>query len=336
LYHFDTAWAAEKSFFSFGKRVKEFVIIPNPQQNPLTALSADQLEGVWRFAHQAMHTRFEIWIAHEKGVYAEQAAHDAFHLLDKLEKNISRFIPNSDIARLNSAPVNMPIRLDEATIRCLACAEKLDEISRGVFDITIGPLVDLWKTETHPSEKSLRNATRCIGMRHLRIDAGENTAARTCAGLRIDLGGIGKGFAVDRMADRLREWDIDHALIHGGASSVMSFGQPEGHEGWPMQISNPGGGEILSRFELKDEAMGASGLEKGAHIIDPRSARPVSHHRAAWIRGPSAAEMDGLSTAFMILQPGQIRDIVSPHPDIRAWTINNEGKSSIFGEWKTE
>lgn len=283
-----------------------------------------------------MHTRFEIWIAHEDGVYAEQAAHNAFQNLNTLEQNFSRFIPNSDISRLNHAPANQPVRLDAATIGCLQTAETLNQISLGVFDITLGQLLDVWKAESHLSEEAVRNAMRCISMKHLRVDTEENTAARTCDGLQVDLGGIGKGFGVDRMAEQLREWDIEHALIHGGASSVKAFGMPEGHQGWPVQITAPEGGQILSHFELQDEAMGASGLIKGAHIIDPRTGRPVSHHRAVWVRGHSAAEMDGLSTTFMILNPEQIADIVRHSAKVSAWIILQEGESRQFGKWKTE
>jgi thiamine biosynthesis lipoprotein len=281
-----------------------------------------------------MHTRFEIWIVHEDGVYAEQAAHNAFQGVDDLEQNLSRFITNSDISRLNNAPVNQPIRLDEETIRCLKYAETLNQVSMGVFDITVGPLVNLWKVKPAPSEKSIKEAVHCIGVRHLRINAEENTAVRSCEDLQIDLGGIGKGFAVDRMAEQLREWDIDHAMIHGGASSVRASGRPHGHQGWPVQISTPGGEHMLSRFELRDEAMGASGQIKGTHIIDPRTAQPLSHHRAAWVRGPSATEMDGLSTAFMILNSEQIQDIVESNSKVSAWIINNESESRQYGEWE--
>jgi len=281
-----------------------------------------------------MHTHFEIWIVHPDGIYAEQAARNAFQNLNALEQNLSHFIPNSDISRLNTAPVNQSIRLNDETIRCLTHAVTLNKISKGTFDITIGPLVNLWKTEGHPSEKPIREAIRCIGMKHLRIDTKENTAARICDGLQIDLGGIGKGFSVDHMAEQLKEWDIEHALIHGGASSVRAFGKPEGHQGWPVQISSPSGENILSQFVLRDEAMGASGLVKGAHIIDPRTARPVSHHRAAWVRSSSATEVDGLSTAFMILQSEQIDKIIRNGLEISAWIIDDKDMSKQFGKWK--
>jgi len=291
---------------------------------PLTALDVDQFENIWRFAHQAMHTRFEIWITHEDGIYAEQAAQDAFQLLDDLEQNLSRFIPNSDISRLNQAPANQPVQLDENTLHCLFAAKYISEISNRTFDITVGSLLEA------------QLDSDCIGMKHFNIDSNENTVTKSHDGLRIDLGGIGKGFAVDRMTDQLQEWDIENVLIHGGASSVKAVGHPDGHEGWPVQISHPESGEVLSRFELHNESMGASGLEKGAHIIDPRNGQPASHHQAVWARGPTATEMDGLSTAFMILNPKQIETIIQNHSDRSAWIIDAEGRNHQFGNWKDQ
>lgn len=280
-----------------------------------------------------MHTRFEIWIACEDGVYAEQAAANAFQKLNSLEQNLSRFIPNSDIGRFNHALADRPVRMDDSSLRCLKIADRMSGLSGGAFDVTVGPLTDAWKTGSHPSAKEIRRAMRCIGFKHVRIEAENHTAVRTCDGVRLDLGGVGKGFAVDRMADELREWDIVRALIHGGASSVLGFGGPDDRQGWPVQISHPEGEQILSRFELTDEAMGASGLEKGAHILDPRTGRPVSHHRAAWVRGASAAETDALSTACMILNPEQIAKLAG-QPGLGVWIIDRNGRSKRFGNWK--
>lgn len=310
-------------------------IPPRPAQNPLTALAARELEGVWRFAHQAMHTRFEIWIRYGNGVYAEQAARQAFHVLDGLEQNLSRFIPNSDIARLNSAPKRRPVRLDETTIRCLEATQQIFQISEGAFDITIGPLVQLWKAGPLPSDNQIRQILKAAGMRKLCIDTENDTATRNSEALQLDLGGIGKGFGVDCMADELRKWDIAHALIHGGASSVRAFGHPKEHKGWPVQISHPEKGIILSRFELKEEAMGASGLEKGTHILDPKTGRPVSRHRAVWIRGTSATETDGLSTACMILKPEQINRLTEQHSGLGIRILGHTGQSRQWGSWQS-
>ena len=136
----------------------------------------------------------------------------------------------------------------------------------------------------------------------------------------MDLGGIGKGYAVDLVAELLEDWGIERALVHGGFSSVLAL-EPRGGDGWPLTLSDPAApSRVLARLSVRQTALGASGVRKGDHILDPRTGEPVRGRRAAWValprpdptgadasadEGPriaAGAVTDALTTAFMLLE----------------------------------
>jgi len=127
------------------------------------------------------------------------------------------------------------------------------------------------------------------------------------------------------MAELLREWNVDTALIHGGFSSVLALDKPPGTKGWPLTLSNPGppeaGRQTIARIDVENRAVGGSGLQKGQHIIDPRTAKPVQGRRAAWACAHDAATADALSTAFMVMAPDEIEQYCSRHPNTLAMIV---------------
>lgn len=299
--------------------------------------NCDSITGLHRFCHEAMATTFEIFILHSDGRYARQAAQAAFSELDRLEGELSRFIENSDISRINNLPAGQPVLIGLETFECLQIAARMYEETSGAFDVTIGPLLNCWlnedKTLRTPSEEQLNLARQRTGMHLLRLDQSEHTVEILAAPVQIDLGGIGKGYAVDRMAQLLGEWSIDTALISGGSSSVLALGRPPDQEGWPVSLVDPADRkQILSRLLLRDRAVGGSGLEQGNHIIDPRTAKPVESKRAAWSCAPTGAIADALSTAFMIMSPDQIRQYCLHHPQTMALALLGQAGKDLQKE----
>jgi thiamine biosynthesis lipoprotein len=272
---------------------------------------------VHRFAHEAMATVFEVLCAHDDAGYARQAAHAAFLLVDRLEQELSRFVANSDVSRINALAAGQDTRVSPSTLECLEIAQGLFEVTGGAFDVAIATGLD--RLELVPEAFLVR--------------------ARE-GGARIDLGGIGKGYAVDRMAELLVEWGIGRALVHGGRSSVVALEPPPGTDGWPLTLSAPWPGDerVLVRLETCRRALSASGTRKGDHIVDPRTRRAV-RGRAAWValsgavrpelpaqasteteaRGSPAAVAEGLSTAFTILPTREIEDLSRRWPGLEAW-----------------
>jgi len=307
------------------------------------ANTTDAAIDLHRFSHKAMATIYEIFIVQEDASYAQQAAYEAFFELDKLEQELSRFIENSDISRINNLPENQSVRIGLAAFECLECSAQIYKETDGAFDITMGPLLKCWlnkdKTVRIPSEKELEFARQHTGLNLLQLDENEHTVTVHASPLHVDLGGIGKGYAVDKLVELLRDWEIDSALIHGGASSVFALGAPPGTKGWPLTLSRPlNPKQTLMRLNLRDQALSGSGLQKGQHIIDPRSARPVQGNRAAWAWAANAATSDALSTAFMIMSPDEVEKYCSRNQDVLAMILTEEeGREEAgiqyFGSW---
>lgn len=261
--------------------------------------------GAHRFSHAAMATVFEVHCVHADARYAAQAAQAAFDLVDRLEQDLSRFVENSDISRINHLAGGEATRVSPWTMECLQIAWHVYDLTGGAFDASIGS--GLLRLELAPDEFSVR--------------------ARD-GGARLDLGGIGKGYAVDRMAEVLEEWEIPHALVHGGYSSVMALGAPPDQDGWPLTLSAPGAGEnrVLERVSARQRAFSASGVRKGDHVLDPRTGLAVRGRRATWVvvprvDGGAAAVADALSTAFMIQPAGEIAELCRRFPGLEAWVV---------------
>jgi len=303
------------------------------------------IPGMMRFSHEAMATTFEILVVHEDERYARQAAAAAFDEVDRLEGELSRFLENSDIARINNLPAHQPLQLGLDAFACLLASAQMYAQTNGAFDVTVGSLVKCWRAEDGsprtPSPEELDGARLRTGMNLLELDEREHTVQLSASPVQVDLGGIGKGYAVDRVAELLAEWSIDTALISGGYSSVLALEAPPGTSGWPLTLSDPADRKhILARPHLRAGALSGSGVQKGGHIISPRTGQPVQGRRAAWSSVPDATTADALSTAFMIMDPDEIRQYCSLHPDVLAMVIlHNEGqelqKDTLlhFGRW---
>jgi thiamine biosynthesis lipoprotein len=270
-----------------------------------------------------MATLFEILICHEDQHYANQAAWEAFRELERLELDLSRFNENSDVARINKLQAGQSVRVGADTFECLKACIQFYAETGGVFDVSVGALMNCWlnpdKSLRSPPPDEIKWAQEHTGLYHLLLDETNLTVQVLISPLFLDFGGFGKGYAVDKMAALLSEWTLETFLIHGGTSSVLAAGAPPDNDGWSISISHPFGPEqVLEYVSLSHQAMSGSGLQKGRHIIDPRSARPIAVKRATWTFAPSAATCDALSTAFMILSHEEIAVYCKNHPDVQA------------------
>ncbi len=308
-------------------------------------MSQDIKSKTHKFTHNAMATVFEIFILNEDKAYGGQAAQAAFKKLDLLELELSRFIENSDISKINSLQANSSTRVGPATFQCLQQCAQICKNTGGAFDITVGSLYDCWCKKTKslqkPSKQELNYALERTGMSLLKMDRKNFTVQVMKDNMKLDLGGVGKGYAVDQMVKLLGDWGIKTALIHGGASSVYALGAPPDSIGWPLTISNPGESkDTLEHIYLSNQAMSGSGLhQKGGHIINPGTAQPLKDKIATWTIGPGAALCDALSTAFMVMSRKEIKNYCSIYRNVKALIADPEfGKNKKrelfkFGLW---
>ena len=298
--------------------------------------AAPQAPTLHRFAHEAMATTFEVILAaktstKETALYAAQAAQALFAEIDRIENDLSHFISSSDISRINHLGAKEPVRVSLYTFECLKIAEQLYRQTGGVFDVTIGALMACWRTpdgkNRRPSVAEIDAARERVGMDKVVFNKKDLTIALRKEGVSLDLGGIGKGYALDKAAELLKDWregtpDITGALLHGGESSVLAIDAPAAQAGWKVSVGadmsdpNPPPQEIV----LRDRALSGSGTQlRGKHIIDPRTARPARRALRAWASTPSATASDALATAFMTLSPAEVKEYCSRYSD--TWAI---------------
>lgn len=291
-------------------------------------------QDYFRFSQFAMNTVFEIMTPHAEKTYAAQAASEAFSELRSLEEKLSRFLPNSDISKINSSSAGSVVPIGDEAFECLAACKALAHETGGLFNISVGALLEIWKnaegTSSQPTQEEINNAKLRMRLDMIELNADNFTATLHGDGIIIDLGGFGKGYAVNRMAEVLQEWDIESALIHGGRSSVLVYGERV----WPLSISNPWTGDLIQTLQLQNAALGASGLQKGDHIINPASGYPVTVSNASWYLGSDAAVADALSTALLLMDSESIENFCGKFEGSGAFLLSE--KTFIqhrFGSW---
>ena len=281
-------------------------------------------------ARHAMATRFELVLHGEEPSALRAAGEEALDEVDRLEAQLSLYRPSSEIAHLNAHAALGPVRVTPGLFALLEHAKKLHGETFGAFDITVAPLVRCWGfmhgTGRVPKPEELESARTKVGMDLVELERADFTVRFAREGVMLDLGAIGKGYAVERAADLLREAGVTSALLHGGTSTVYALGAPPDAQSWQVavespevameSVSRPSGSsepaptDPLTTVALRDEAMSVSAVwgksfeAEGrvyGHVLDPRSGRPVSGAILAAVVLPSATETDALSTALLTL-----------------------------------
>ncbi|MBL7114550.1 MAG: FAD:protein FMN transferase [Kiritimatiellae bacterium] len=284
--------------------------------------------SVYSFAHEAMSTEFEVIIASDDQELARAAAAAVFREVDHLERLLSRYDAGSDIGQINLLKTDSSVRVTVDTFECIQVAQWVHGVTGGMFDPTIGPLMSCWRDDQGnsrtPSSEEIAAARDRVGLHKLVLDPEVFSVGWLGAPGALDLGGIGKGFAIDKAAEILDDWDITNAVISGGGSTVRTIGSsPEKGSGWPIGIGGQWAeAEGCGTISLKNRSLSGSGKEvKGEHIIHPQKGRPATTHIGAWAVAPSAAKSDGLATAFMMMGRGKVEAVCRKHSGVGAFLV---------------
>jgi thiamine biosynthesis lipoprotein len=264
--------------------------------------------------HQAMATVYKLTIVHGEPAYARHAAAAALAELDRIEGRLSRYVESSDVFRLNRLARGQSTMVHLDTFECLRVAGEMGQATGGAFDVAYGSA-----------------GPRTPGPR-FELDPESHTVRLLADGVRLDLGGIGKGFALDRMAALLAEWGIDSGLLRASTSTLLALGPPPGEPGWPVRV---GADHDPLPLRLTRRAVSASGPSvKGSHVIDPRTGRPATGHFRAWAVAPTAAVADALSTAFLVMTHAEVQAFCQAHPEVSAHLIR-AASGQHHGGWTT-
>lgn len=257
-----------------------------------------------RFSHEAMNTTFTLRIRGVEQAIAQGMARECFDQLDYMETRLSRFIEGSDVSRINHMRAGQTLYLSEACHQCLLLALDACVKTSGLFDITLGTRI------AHRKSGGSGPVPPLTG----RLTIHPDVPAITCEepGREIDLGGIAKGFALDRLKQLLTEWGAEDALLAAGASSLLAFGPGT----WPIELT---GDRESASLLLTNQSLSASGTGiQGGHIVHPGGphAMPAIPCSRIWVTAPTAALAEIWSTALMLVPCEEIPDFIAGNEDI--------------------
>jgi thiamine biosynthesis lipoprotein len=316
---------------------------------------------VYRFSHQAMGTYFEVFIAGQDEDYSRGAARAFFKEIDRLERLFSRFDPSSELSMINRLRSGESLMVGVETYECLKLSFELMRETGDAFNInfravkgkgeSMAPGKDEARVQESGEEAGSKQSADLKASSSRVIFSGETESkefwlklfplelAQTengyfafrldvpDAGLDLDLGAIGKGYALEKAAEIFKDWEIDDFLVNAGQSTV--YGQ--GKEPWPVAVG--GGFDFFKpgRIFLQRRALSGSGKEvKGEHIFDPRRNRARSEHLAVWVSHLSPTLSDSLSTAFMVMSLDEIRSYVAEHAEVWTLVLTRDKNSYLF------
>ena len=259
--------------------------------------------------HEAMNTHWEFWLSGHESGYLQEAARAAFERVDEVEERLSLYRESSDATRINLAPAGCELRVSDDMIECLSLALEISALTQGAFHVFQGLRSLRAKGQGMPEHlHSLADAASgdLPESPVLALSLEGNLLRKLRAGAILDLGAIGKGFALDMAARTLGEWDVSQACLIAGGSSVLALDPPPEMNAYRLFLPGRPG-----PFRLFRRAIGASGLGfQGSHIINPRSGESITLHERAYAFSATAGRADALSTASMLLTTDELSGIM--------------------------
>lgn len=265
----------------------------------------------------------------------------AFDVQDRIESLMSYHRQDSELNTVNRCAAREPVPVNPMTFEVLRQAIHFSEVSEGTFDVTVGPLVDLWRTAGQanepPTEEALAEARRKVGFRKLTLDDKAMTVRFAEEGMRIDLGGIAKGYAVDKAVEAMAKHGALGGMVDLGGN-IRCFGRaPRGQEKWRIGMQDPNvapddlnPSKYLLVLEIADMSVATSGDyrrftvvegRRQSHVLDARSGRGAEKLVSDTIIAPDATTADALSTAVNILGPEAGMALVERLPGVEAILI---------------
>ena len=273
------------------------------------------------------------------------AARAALDEADRLEAMLTFFRETSDLVRVNRVAAQQPVTVPRELFDVLQRSLALHRATERAFDIASAPLSRCWgflrRDGRVPRASEIDAARACADMEAIVLDETQQSVFFRHPGLELNLGAIGKGYVLDRMAAGLRQAGIRDALVSAGRSSVVAIGGIR--PGWRVDLRSLVRDEILGRLRLRDAALGTSGAGdqffeldgvRYGHVLDPRTGWPARGVRSASVVTASAADADALSTAFLVGGVDLARRYCAAHRDVLAIVTPDEGAPQVFGAYR--
>ncbi|MDW8050932.1 MAG: FAD:protein FMN transferase [Armatimonadota bacterium] len=260
-----------------------------------------------RFSWRAMGTEWELWLATLTPDEAEAIATTVREEVARLERQLSLYLPDSDVCYLNAYAAHQPVRVEPELFELLQLCRSLHALTSGAFDPTTTPLLRLWgfvdKRFRVPTPEEIERTLERVGMELVLLEPKGRWVYYALPGVELSFGAIGKGWAVARGVRILRELGVSTALLSAGGSTLYALGAPPDAEGWPLRLPND------THRLLRDTALAVAGDTEQyfehdgtryGHIIDPRTGYPAPSRPPVVVEGEDAAVCDALSTALYV------------------------------------
>jgi thiamine biosynthesis lipoprotein len=288
--------------------------VDNETASPAAANVTAPMSNLARYeaSHYSMGTIFSITAYGASLLGLQNATEGAFCEIDRLNAVMSHYRPDSELSMINSTAFGQRVEVTPELFGLLQRSMQMSEETAGTFDITVGPLMKAWGffhgEERLPSPSELHNLLRRTGFRHVQLHAASRTIEFDEPGVELDLGAIGKGYAVDCAVRVLRKAGISVALISAGTSSIYALGAPPGPQGWQISVCHPRDSRKQAcLLRLRDLSVSISGTHEKAfalggkiyaHILNPRKGNPADDVLMCAVIAASTTESDALSTSF--------------------------------------
>jgi thiamine biosynthesis lipoprotein len=288
----------------------------------------------------AMGTVFDIVAYSESPAQASDAIDQALREIVRLDEVMSDYKPDSALSRLNRSGYDHSQTVPRDLYRVIEESLEYSRLSGGRFDVTVGPLVKLWKGAMRgghaPSADEEKKLRACVGYQKIELLPPDRIRLHSAC-LQIDLGSIGKGYALDRAADLLRAHGVSRALLDAGGSSIYALGAPPGESGWLIHLRDPSN-HASPQVRLTDNSVSTSeqtppslfsGQQAPGHIVDPEKGVPVRSRFAVSAVARTATASDALSTTLLLVGPEQGEGLVRKLTDVAAIWIDPDGKARL-------
>ncbi len=318
-------------------------VIPGASADAVESDDQEPATYVLEVGRSAMACQFQVMLNAGQDPKAAEYAIEALDLVEELEQQLTVYRPTSEICQLNALASECERPVEANLFGLLQRCQQLHQQTRGAFDITSGPLSELWGFHRRegrlPEESDVQDILQVVGSQYLQINPERATLRFLKPGVQINLGSVGKGYALDRCAQLLQDRDVHDFLIHGGHSSVLARGRrmtgSKRDQGWRVRVRDPYRPEVkLGDVHLIDRALGTSGLanqsfihhgKRYGHILDPRSGHPAMDLVSVTVLTDSGELADAMATSLFVMGKAQAEDYLADHPEVGALLISEAG-----------
>lgn len=301
-----------------------------------------------RRGFEAMGTEVSFAVLSDDDVGAGKAIDDAFAEMKRIENLMTTWRPDSEVSRINANAGRKPVAVSPETLEVIEAAQRSSELSNGAFDITFYALHGLWKfdqdlTRKVPAAADIEQRLRLVDWRKVIVDHDKRTVYLARRGMRISLGGIAKGYAVDRAVAVLRRAGFNDAIVQAGGD-LMCSGSKNGRP-WVTGIRDPRGdrGAVFAKMLLTNHAFSTAGDyerffflggKRYHHILDPKTGWPATRSRSVTIYAPTALLADAVDDAVFILGWKKGFEMIDKIPDVGAVVVDDQGQVHVSSRVK--